>query len=574
MIPLPTERRQLLSKVLELVEACRSSQGARAAYYRLINAVVETGRQDGTKSLINKLYNHLDRLASHLYSPTELRFDVDFENPYPKNILERGKAAAKILTREFERTNTDMLFGSGVFEALKYGACLLKQWPQEEGDEHHVRYNSSLVMPWQFGVYREDIANLDAQECLCETVSLTLPEVWRRVWHLPDAEKLFSRIKANAQRGTSGDENNSFFHQILSTSQLQTGVQGATKPIPGGIVQLASNPNYATVAPQLNIDLVKFHELWVKGEKDYVTVQFVEPDVIVAPREGFKYSNLLISGDVHSGKHPYTLIQPNQSEGWLWGRSEVTDLIEPQELLSVWADDVKRLFGIQIDKILAFIGFDGLSDETYDQMRGAGFFSGPPGSSVSDLTPKFPPESLPMLQFVMQVMDSMGGFDNILGGKGEPGVRAGTHANMLLKTASPRLRDRSLLVERQIAAAADLRLALMEAKDGHNYWTDGKDLDTVEKTTFKLADLPDDRRALVDSHSSSPIFADDHTQLIFAGVQNGMVDAHYAIDHLPFPDKDQAHQSLREREEKQAALIQQHPELLEEVMKKHGGKKH
>ena len=142
-----------------------------------------------------------------------------------------------------------------------------------------------------------------------------------------------------------------------------------------------------------------------------------------------------------------------------------------------------------------------------------------------------------------------------------------------LKTASPRLRDRSLLVERQIAAAADTRLSLMEAKDPHNYWTDGSTMDTIEKSVFKLSDLPEDRRVAVDSHSGSPIFADDHTQLIFAGVQAGFIDGHTAIDILPYPKKDLLKQRLREKEEKEAALLQQHPELLAEMAKKGGGAK-
>lgn len=564
MIPLSTDRKKLLGQSLDLVEACRASQGVRAAYYRLLAGVTETGRQDGTRSLINKLYNHLDRLSAHLFSPTDLRFSIDFESPHPKNIQDMGSAAAKVLTRDFERSNCDMVFARGVFEALKYGASILKQWPQEEGEDRHVCYNTSLVQPWQFGVYREDVNELHRQEAMCETTVLTLPEVWRRIYHLPEAERLYNRIKSHAQRGQS-DEEASFFHQVLSTQQLQTGVQGATKPIPGGIVQMASNPNYAIVSPTIGVDVVRFHELWVKGEKDYVTIQLVEPDILVSPAPGMKMSNILISGDTHSGRHPYTLIQPNETQGYIWGRSEITDLIELQGLLSVWADDIRRLFGLQIDKIIAFAGYDGITDETYDQMRGAGYFNGPAGASVSDLTPKFPPESLPMLQFVIQIIDQMGGFDNILAGKGEPGVRAGSHANTLLKTASPRLRDRSLLVERQCAQAADLRLAIMEAKDAHNYWTDGTSIDTIENSLFKLGDLPDDRRVSVDSHSGSPIFADDHTQLVFAGLQAGFIDGHTAIDILPYPEKDILHQRLREKEEKEAALIQQHPELLEKM---------
>src|SRR5213076_1589743 len=134
-----------------------------------MNAIAETGRYDGTKSLINLMYNHLSRTASHLFSPVELRFTMDFELPYQKSTYEQAEVAAKAVTRQWDRTNTDMLFGRGVFEALKYGASLLKQWVQQEGPDNRPTYYSKIVMPWQFGVYNESENDINKQHALCET---------------------------------------------------------------------------------------------------------------------------------------------------------------------------------------------------------------------------------------------------------------------------------------------------------------------------------------------------------------------------------------------------------------------
>ena len=569
---LPTnDPKRLVRVALDIIEQCRASQGSRAAQARQLNSVMETGRQDGSKSIFNLLYTHVDRLAAHLFSPTDLRFVIDFENEYPKHVLERGQMAARTLTRDWERTNTDMQFAQGVFEALKYGSTFLKQWVQQDGEDRIPKYNKSLVMPWQVGVFREDNADLNEQPAFVETVSLTLPEVWRRIYHMPDAKALFDRIKASAKKGQA-DDNNSFFHQILSTSTLNTGVGGSGAVRPGGIAQLNADPNYSVVGPSIAADMVKMHELWLWGANDYVTVQIIEPDILLAPR--YKHSNLLISGDLETGLHPYTKIQPNEHHGWMWGRSELTDLIEPQLMLSTWASDTQRLYGLQIDKILAFSGFDGVSDEVYDQQRAAGYLSMPPGAQANDITPKFPEQALPMLDMIIRMFEMIGGFDNILSGRGESGVRAGVHANTMLKTASPRLRDRSLLVERQCAEAADLRLSLKQAKDARVYWTDPKN---PEKTAFTLADLPDDRRVSVDSHSGSPIFSDDHAQMVMAGLKMGIVNGEYAIETLAFPNKDLAMRQFKEKEEKDAAMMQEllkrDPEALEKIMAKKGGRR-
>lgn len=571
MIELPKDNKKLLDTANILIEQCRVSVGMRSAYYRLMNSIAETGRFDGTKSLINMMNSHLVRTKDHLFSPIELKFSIDYERPQPKVSYERGAEAAKVLTRTWERNGTDITFGRGVYESLKYGACLLKQWPQMEGEEQALQLYDKLVLPWHFGVYREDENRLDRQEAVCETVLLTMPEVWRRIWHLPNSDKLFERIKTHAKHGEASADPNSFFHQVLSTSQLNTGTQGMTRPLPGGIVQLNNDPNFSIMGPVIAAETVQMHELWVKGEKDdYVTIQLIEPDILIAPL--LKRANLLGV----SQQQPYRLIQPNEVTNWFWGRSELTDLIEPQGLLSSYCDDAKRMMGLQVDKILAFIGETGMTDELYGQFRAAGYTNQSPGSDVKDLTPKFPPELLPMMKFTIEIINTIGGFPEIMQGKGEAGVRAGVHADTLLKTGSPSLRDRSLLVERQCAICADLTLQIMEAKDQTRYWTKAdQPLKDVEETAFLLADLPDDWRVTVDSHSTSPIFADDTAQLVFQGVKMGFFDGEYAIDNLPVPNKENAKLKLREKEVKQAAFMQQlmqsNPEVADKLLEKQAG---
>ncbi len=570
MLQVPTKQKDLLDFAKEIIEQCNVSVGMRSAYYQQLNLICETGRYDSAKSLINLLPNHLTRTAAHLFSPVELKFSVDFGRPKPKIEYERAKAVAKELTRTWDRNNTDMTFGRGVYESLKYGAAILKQWPQMEGKDEHPVYYDKLVMPWQFGVFREDENRIDRQEALCETILLTGPEVWQRIWHFPDADKLYTKIMTNARSGTASAEPNSYFHQILSANQLQTNSDGGGSAIPGGVVQLNNYPNYAIMGPVVAPEVVQAHELWVKDEDDYVTFLVIEPDILVAPRH--KKSNLL--GIERT--QPYRLIQPNEVTNWFWGRTELADLIEPQGLLSTWADDTKRLVSLQVDKILGISGDAGITDEIYAQMRLSGFMNLPAGADIKDITPKLPAELIPMLKFCIEIINTLGGFPPIMQGQGEPGVRAGAHANTLLKTASPSLRDRSLLVERQCATCADLTLQMMEAKDEEFYWLKADEpLKDVEATAFLLADLPTDWRVTIDSHSSSPIFADENAQLIFQAFKGGVVGPEYVLETLPFPHKEVAKVQLREKQQKQAAqmeaLLKQDPETGTKLLQKSVG---
>ena len=573
MIEVPTDKKELLALANELVETCTVSAGTRAAYYRVLNTIAETGRYDGNKSLINMLNVHLSRTAAHIYSPVEIKFSVDYEHPRPKRDLDRAGEAARAVTRVWERNNTDMTFGRGVYESLKYGACVLKQWPEVEGSKETPIYRDKLVMPWQFGVYREDENRIDQQEALCETITMTMPEVWRRIHHLPNAQRLYDRIKTHAKKGEVSSDPSSFFHNVLSSSQLNT--SGTSQgPMAGGILQINGDPNYSTMGPVIGADVVQMYEIWVKDEDDYTTIQMISPDIIISPL--FKKANLLIKG---SNQQPYRLIQPNETTNWFWGRSELVDLIEPQGLLSTTCDDLKRLMGLQVDKLLGFIGESGMKDEDYGQFRQGGYIALPQGSDIKDITPKVPPEIMPYLKFLIETINILGGFPPIMQGQGEQGVRAGSHANTLMKTASPTLRDRSLLVERQCAAAADLTLSLMEAKDPEYYWVKADDpLKDPEESKFLLADLPEDWRVNVDSHSSSPIFADDNTQLVWQAHKSGIVTSEYVLDQMPFPNKSMAKVQLREKELKQQQFMQnlmkQNPEAGEKLLLKQAGGHH
>jgi hypothetical protein len=578
MLPIPTKEHALTRFIHEMIESCMATAAGRASECRLINAIVETGRTDGAKSKMNLLYNHLDRLAAYLYSPTDLRFTIDYENDYPESVYQQSAVVARGLTRDWERNNIDTEFGAGVFEGLKYGSSILKQWTEED-DGGDVNFCKRLVNQWNLGVYTEDENDLSKQECVVERMYITMPEVWRRIYRLPGAKDLYKRIESHERSGESDWGSQSYFHQVLSVSALNTSSVNNAPP-PGGIVDLANNQNYSMMSPSVQAGRVMMHELWVKGENDYVTLQMIEPDIIIAPyrKDGvvMRMQNLLIPGDVHTGRNPYTLIQPNQMRGYIWGRSEIMDLVELQMTLSQDLDDAQRLLGIQIDKILGFTGVDGMTDERYDQFRGAGWASAPQGATIQDLTPQFPPELLNMVKFKIEQMNFIGGFSELMQGRGESGVRAGTHANTLLKTGSPRLRDRSLIVERQAATAADLTLLLKTAKDGDQYWTKGDTFAELKNTSFRLTDLPDDRRVAVDSHSSSPIFADDHQQLTAFGIKAGYLDGEDALDDLPYPNRERKKQRLRMRQmakQKQLEqLKQQDPESYAKLLS-HGGKR-
>jgi hypothetical protein len=540
----------------------------RAALAKSQNLWIQTGQGTGTRAMVNKLYAHCDRLSSHLYSPSELRFMINFESHYGPEMLSKASMASRVLTREWRRKNVDMLYSDGVTTSLHYGAAILKQMWGASGVE------ARLLMPWQFGVYQEGNNELGEQEALCESGLMTMSEVWRRISHLSNAADIYKQVEASARNESGEETSGSFFHQVLSTAVLSTSLENVRQQ-PGGIVQLSSDMSSAILGPQISQPLVTFHEIWVWDDEraDYMTALLLEPNILISPQ--FKRENQFvprIDDSDREGQQPFSLIQANKTPGYIWGRSEVLDLIELQGWIANSWQDVRRLLGIQFDKLLAFPGNEGIDNEMYDQFRTSGYIGLPPGAGVQDLTPKLPAEAFQCLEMANKAFEEVSGFDNVLSGRGEPGVRAGTHADMLMKTASPRLRDRSLLIERQCADASEKTLSLLEMKGARVYSTDPTESQASE---FLLSQLPTDRSVEVDSHSSSPIFADDHKELITFGLKGGFVGGDSAIEALPYPNKDVLKARYKAMQEQKAKMLQQaqsNPELAK-ILSHSSGKK-
>ena len=164
---------RLKRQLTTLIGDFRESQGQRASEARTLRQWKFTG-SDGTEDAIyNRLGVHIDRLAAYLYSPVDLRFDIEFENNYPKDMLDKADAAAKYFTRQFEKQDLDVKFGLGVEQSLDYGSSIFKIMYGHNG------LTGRLINPWNFAVYREDLNSLDEQEVLIETMFITKQDLWR-----------------------------------------------------------------------------------------------------------------------------------------------------------------------------------------------------------------------------------------------------------------------------------------------------------------------------------------------------------------------------------------------------------
>lgn len=583
---LPNDKRALVEWAIRTHKECMSSQKDRLNQYATWRAYLFSGSSDITSpSVLNKCGPHADRLHTFLFSPLETRFLVEFGQKAEPAWQKRELDISRLLTKEFSQSDVDMAFGDAVYWSLPYGAAFVKlgvktaleslpvaaddSWLRSlfsrrlrrpsaagkgfVGDKQrqvYAGFDPYVVMPSQMGVWREDVNGLDRQEAICHVTWMSKKELYRRLRYHPERDEIMRRVMLAAKERSEDDEAE-FFHQVIIGGVNPVQQQGATGQAVRGQVDVSMAAPAAQVSPEVARDLIKFVELWVLDDEreDYTTIQYVEPDILI--EGGDIRRNLFVPGH-----HPFTLIQPNEQQGYFWGRSEFSDLFRLQDAISDRLLDIIKIGRLQAHPPYALIGFKGVSEETRRAFRTMdGLISEDmPNAKIEKLVPDLPQDAYQQLDHLIRYFDEIAGFSPIMQGQGEAGVRAGMHAASLQRTASARIRDRALKVERQCAELGDLCLEVLQQKDPTAY---GK-----ENEEYLLAQLPEDRMVKVDSHTSSPAFVEDQRQLAFALARSGAVTPEGLILLTNPPLMDQLLVMLHEKQQREAEFIRQHPEIL------------
>lgn len=544
----PNTEKKLLEFARDNIEICTYSQASRAQDNSTNLSYYENG-SDGTKqSLYNRTGVHIDRTASYLYAPGEVRYSIAFDATEGEPWLARARSASKYLSREYRRSDADVILSQGVEIGLIKGCAILKHNWDEPGSLY-PGFNPELLHPEFFGVEREDLQRLEQQQAMCHTMYLSKDQIGQMITGRPDEEEIAKGIFKLGGASESNIRQN-WLHQVVIG-----GTQPVTQNTPQGSQgQVSMSPSSRTeFSPEMMANLLRVDELWVvdDGREDYTTIQLIEGEILLEGR--YRHRNL--TGV--KGLHPFSKICPDPVSGYFWGRSEVRRVMMLQDLLTARMDDIQRLLKLQVKMPKAFIGFSGITNQKMRAAMAPGGFlqEQSPGAKIENLGPTIPPELFREVQELSSMFDEVGGFKPIMQGQGESGVRANAHAKTLMRTASPKLRERALRVERDAETSAHICFQLMQAKDARVFKND-------EKEDFTLAQMPTDYYVEVDSHSSSPAFIDDARELAVTLKKLGAIDEADFIRLVHPPSEDALIEAIKKRQEAKAAMLKQHPELL------------
>lgn len=551
----------------ELIETCEASRKGRISQGAMWRKWFYLGSGEDLPAVYNKMYPHVLEVASYLYSPGDLRFSIDFERTKGKEFLDQGQAASNILSREFARAGCDMTFNQANEGGLIKGCNVIKTTWGDAGLSPH------LIQPERLAVFREDISDLNAQEVIVETNWYTPSLLRAMLWGRSDLESLMAEIEAKGSVGTDDPSRDDLFKQIMMGGTMPVATSPTNNPA-GGIVLWMSGPN-PDLPSKVLASLIRVDEIWVKDteRQDYTTFQVAGNAVMIEGHN--RHANLCGV----KGQQPYRIVGANVVDGYQWGRSEIATLMILQDRINTRMAGTEMMLRRQEDPNYLGVGITDQGDEKKNALRGFGnlIAETEPNAKLEAIAQELPDKLWEAIHEYIAMFQDVSGIKSIQQGRGEPGVRAGVHADTLLRTASSRLKNRALVVERQLGDFADFCLRLLMAHDATIYQTKadpsviGRLMGQKGKgADFYLAQLPDDFRVTVDSHSSSPAFVMDAENLAMALARMGAIGPVDLLRLTPIQHKDMLIASAEAREEAQAALVQAHPELLSKGTGKKG----
>jgi hypothetical protein len=559
MLKIPRQPQTLQEWVKETIDDCMGSAQERGMIYTRALQYYYQGSYDNRAAIYNKVKAFVDKLAGFLMQPTDVRFQIVFDSGEEDSVLDRAQLVGEKLSSDFRATDADITFAEAVVHSLVNGCYLLKARPND------FSFKINPVHPQNFGVLSETVLSLDEQEAFCHVSYPTVSRLrsWLEETKNPKTDQIISRI-LDARPTEKDEELPNYFHQMVvgglqplgnpSDAQSQAGSSQAA-----GIVNVFPVPT--PWRPQSKISrTVRFCELWVKdGDRtgDYTTIQAVYPDIVIEGEDTRRNLSTV------PGAHPFIKVQAQPTPGYFWGRSIIADVQLLQDLLNKRLRDIKVMWDRNVNAPQVLSGFSSVTEEQYFKIISEGGFINDPNPNAKAQKLIEPPAEhyLEELEFIWKMFDEASGFSPIMSGQGEPGVRAGVHAQTLVRTSSPRLIDQASRIERQLADTGHLAMRLQQAHDPFIYKTDSG----VE---FTLAMLPDPFQVEVDSHSASPAFAEDNRQLAIALARAGAVDAEDLIHMLHPPGAALLLANLRKRKKQQAeqAKQEEQKELIHDVL--------
>ncbi len=577
---IPDDPAKLPEFIRWTLDVCLKSRKDRKDLYDRRRQFWLYGSASDQDILYNRIESHLDLVSSFLYSQDHAQFALSAPLNSPDEMVKQYMAAQDSFNDDFRDAGLFDFFGDAIIGSLVYDSMILKiGWSDINEDA-----TCKIVMPWQFGVFSEEITELESQPAMVHTYHIDYDNACQRLARAGLSGKIDKLNVVNTPFESP------FPEMITRMIIASTGGENLAGNVTGSL-----NPSYiARPSYHAKVDrpLVPFHELtiWDDELSDYRVFFIVDPDTIIsdskatisalknakqfgaqrAQQEPFYNTSC---NPFFPREHPYTLVRPYDAYEYFWGKAHIESLIPLQNWSNERLEQIHDILGRQAYPPRVGSGFMGLSDEKMEAFGGEDTWvmDQLPQAQIKELYPEMPPDIFADYMSIGNLFIEASGLTQTIEGKGEAGVRSRGHAKQLATTGSGRIKKAAIRLESPLVRLGNLAFKLNMRNNDEAITPDPKE-DGKPGDPFFYANMHGRYSLKVAGHSHSPLFADDSKELAALLFKAQAIDQENLIRLLNPPNRDNLIHGLRAKQKRaaQAALKRQQMGMPEPGAKPNG----
>jgi hypothetical protein len=560
IIPESDERKsEFVSWVIDI---CMNSKKDRKDLYDRRNQFFLYGGPNPDDVIYNRIESHLDLVASFLYSSDHAQFSLSAPLNSDDYLVKQYMSAQDTFNNDFRDAGMFDFFGDAIIGSLVYDSMILKSGWSDVNDDPTCK----IIMPWQFGVFSEEITELESQPAFTHAYFIDYDNACQRLKRAGLSHLIDKLAVVNTPFESPFPE--------LLTRMIISSTGGENL---GGDVAGSINPTYSarpTYHAKVDRPLVEFHEvtIWDDECEDYRVFFVIAPGIVIsdskktikilkdakdksfAPqREQQKPFYNTQCNPFFPREHPYTLVRPYNLYEYFWGKAHIESLIPLQEWSNERLEQIHDILEKQAYPPRVGSGFMGLSEEKMDAFGGADSYviDQLPQAQIKELYPEMPPDIFSDYNSLGQLFIEASGLTEVIQGKGTSGVRSKDHAKQLASTGSGRIKKAAIRLESSLVRFGDLNFKLQMRNSEEPIIPDPKE-DGKPGDPFYYANMDGDYTLRVAGHSHSPLFSDDTRELAAGLFKAQAIDQEWLIRLMNPPDKENLIHALRSRQKKQA----------------------
>lgn len=547
------------SRVLSLLDRCSASRDVRRNSAERWKGWYEFGTNGSEDSLFNKMHSHISKVGSFIFSPGTVRFEVKLPPAVRKPWWKAAAVARDEFSQFWGESEADINLGMAIEWSLVYGSTILKVQPRDSG------FSTGLIMPWDFGVSREDVPDLDQQDTVCHWYTLSIPQVERWVANEPDANSIVSLC----EQYSSPDQQKGSRQRLVLSS-----IQGT---FPGGSISGGFPYEPSMDAAETSIVLeptVEFCDVWERrpfrrkvGKNEQIFEDWLVTTIIyrarmpIAQRRNPDIPNTVkgLSLTLPSSL-PFVTIIPRPLPDYFWGRSELRNLTQLQNWKNEYLVKLRSTVEKQMDPPTFFSGIPDVEEASKAMSTPGGkFSSSEPNAKMQPLVPTLTDQTMRTGSLIDSMFADESGIPESISEPAQMpgGIRATGHFSMAAGIGAGRLQKMALVIEKSLASLATMAFHILQRNN-----TDVMETDEGQK--FLFGQIPSSISLSVNAHSAAPIFAEQTQAKATRLLQAGAISLEDYIELEDPPNREELREKSKIIQKNKAEMAEKMMQLQEE----------